>query len=90
MGNDNSLSEKLSDGLEKVLQIFRHTFLADGLPCLLQQNHFANTFQLSHLVDEGFHNDDGDNREQYLVVLDIVQLKDNEAFGQQIKLLFGV
>lgn len=42
---------------------------------------FANTFQLSHLVDEGFHNDDGDNREQYLVVLDIVQLKDNEAFG---------
>ena len=89
MCNDNSLSEKLSDGLEKVVQIFRHTSLVDGLPCFLQQNHFVNTIQFSHPVDEDFH-DEGDNREQYLVVLDIVQLEDNKSFGQQNKLPVGV
>ena len=70
--DDNGLAEELSDGLKEILQIFRHALLADGFPGFFQQYHLTDTFQLPHLVDEGFHDDDGHNREQYLVVLDIV------------------
>lgn len=59
-------------------------------PSFLQQYHLADAFQFPHLVDEGFHDDDGDNREQYLVVLDVVQLEDNESFIQQVKLFVRV
>ena len=60
------------------------------LPTFLNKNHLSDTFQLSHLADESFHDDDGDNRKQHLVVTDIVQLEDNEAFAKQIKLSVGI
>ena len=72
LSDDHRLTEELADGLEEVFQIFRHTLLADGFPGFFQQYHLADTLQLPHLVDEGFHDNDGHNREQNLVVLDIV------------------
>lgn len=68
LSDDHRLAEELPDGFEQILQIFRHAFLADGFPGFFQQYHLADTLQLPHLVDEGFHDDNGHNREQDLVV----------------------
>ena len=59
-------------------QILGHALLADGFPSLLQENHLADALQPTHLVDEGFHYDDSHYREEYLVVLDVIQLKDDK------------
>ena len=70
--DNDGLAKELSDGLKEILQIFRHALLADGFPGFFQQYHLADTFQFPHLVDEGFHDDNGHNRKQDLVVFDII------------------
>ena len=76
--------------LEEILQVLGHALLADGFPSLLQKNHLADTFQPTHLVNEGLHNDDGHYREEYLVVLDVIQLEDDKPLVQEVQLLVGV
>ena len=41
--------------------------------------------QLAHLGDEHVHDHDGDHRKEDGVVLDVVQLKDDEALLQQVQ-----
>ena len=86
----NSFAEELTHGLEEVLQILGHALLADGFPSLLQEYHLADALQSSHLVDEGLHNDDGNYREEYLIILDIIQLEDDKPLVEQVQLLVGV
>ena len=82
LGHDHGLTEKLSDGLE------RGTGDSSAIPwpCLMAFQASSNNiilripFNLSHFVDEGFHDDNGDYREEYFVVLDIVQLEDYKPF----------
>lgn len=76
--------------LKKVADIVAHIGGCQCLPTFLNKYHLSDTFQLSHLADESFHDDDGDNRKQHLVVTNIVQLEDNEAFAKQIKLSVGI
>ena len=90
LGDYDCLAEELPDRLEEVFQILGHALLADGLPRLLQQDHLADTLQLSHLVDERLHDDDRDYREEHLVVLDVVQLEDDEPLAEKVQLLVGV
>ena len=59
-------------------------------PSLFQEYHLADALQSSHLVDEGLHNDDGHYREEYFVVLDVIQLEDDKPLVQEVQLLVGV
>ena len=77
-------------GRTEVLQVLGHALLADGFPSLLQEYHLADALQPTHLVDEGLHNDDGHYREEYLIVLDVIQLKDDKPLVQEVQLLVGV
>ena len=49
-----------------------------------------DTFEPSHLVDESLHDDDCHHRKKVLIILDTVYFKDNEAFTEQVDILFGV
>ena len=61
--DDDGLAKEFSDRLKEVFQVFRHALLADCFPRFFQKYHLADTFQTAHLVDEGFHDDDGHDRE---------------------------
>ena len=56
-------------------------------PSLFHDKLLTHTFQTPHLVDEGFHDDDGHYREQFAVVLDGINLEDDEPFAQQVDIL---
>ena len=58
--------------------------------CFLNQYHLADALQPTHLVDEGLHNDNGHYREEYLIVLDVIQLEDDKPLVQEVQLLVGV
>ena len=76
----NGFSKILAHRLVEILDVVRHISRSNGFPRFFDENHFANTFQSTHLVDKGFHNDDRHHREEVFVVLHLVNLKDNEAF----------
>ena len=59
-------------------------------PSPLAYQHLADTFQSSHLIDESLHDDNRYYREQFLIVLNRIYLKDNEAFTEQVDIFFGV
>ena len=51
---------------------------------------FPHALQPAHLVDEGFHDDDGHDREQFAVVFNGIYLEDDEPFAEQVDVLRGV
>ena len=57
-------------------------------PSLLTDKDFSDTFEPSHLVDKSLHDDDCHHREQLFVIFDAVYFKDNEAFTEQVDILF--
>ena len=59
-------------------------------PCLLHNQLLAHALQSAHLVDEGFHDDDGHHGEQLTVLLDAVNLEDDEPLAEQVDVLRGV
>ena len=56
-------------------------------PSLFHDKLLSHALQPAHLVDEGFHDDDGHYREQFAVVLDGIDLEDDEPFAQQVDVL---
>ncbi len=59
----------LSHGLIHIAQIFSHVRRRESLPSLFHDKLFPHPFQTPHLVDEGFHDDDGHDGEQFAVFL---------------------
>ncbi len=51
---------------------------------------FRTPFQPPHLVDEGFHDDDGHYGEQFAVFLNGIYLEDDEPLAEQVDVLRGV
>ena len=51
---------------------------------------FPHPFQPPHLVDEGFHDDDSHDGEQFAVLFYTVNLEDDEPLAEQIDVLRGV
>ena len=56
-------------------------------PSLFHDKLLSHALQPAHLVDEGFHDDDGHYREQFAVVLDGIDLEDDEPLAQQVDVL---
>ena len=61
--------------------------------CALPIFHYqllAHAFQTAHLVNEGFHDDDGHHREKLAIFLNTVNLEDDEPLAEQVDVLRGV
>src|SRR5690606_11412912 len=86
----DSFTAELSDRFKQVLDILRHAFLGVSLPRFLHLYDFTLPFEPAHLVDKDFHNDDGHDGKENLMVFNRINLKHNKAFGKQVKLLVGV
>ena len=48
---------------------------------------FPYSFQPSHLVDKGFHDDDGHNRKKFAIFFYTVNFEDYEPLGEQVDVL---
>ncbi len=59
-------------------------------PSLFHDKLFPHPFQPSHLVDEGFHDDDRHDRKKLAVFLYAVNFEDNEPLVEQVDVLRGV
>ena len=59
-------------------------------PSLFHYQLFPYAFQSAHLVDEGFHDDDGHHREKLAIFLYTVNLEDDEPLAEQVDVLRGV
>ena len=88
--HDNGLAEILSDSLVEILDIVRHICRGNRLPRFLDKYHFSDTLQSAHLVDEGFHDDNRHHGEEVFVVLHLVYLENDKAFGEQVNVLVRV
>ena len=59
-------------------------------PSLFHDKLFPHAFQPPHLVDEGFHDDDGHDGEQFAVFFNRIYLEDDEPLAEQVDVLRGV
>ncbi len=59
-------------------------------PSLFHYQLFAYTFQTAHLVNEGFHDDDGHHREKLAIFFYRINLEDDEPLAEQVDVLRGV
>ena len=59
-------------------------------PSLFHYQLFAHAFQTAHLVNKGFHDDDGHHREKLAILLYTVNLEDDEPLAEQVDVLRGV
>ena len=88
--HDYRFTEILSHRLVEVAEVFRHIRRGKGFPSLFHNQLFAYTLESSHLIDEGFHDDDGHNREEFPVFLHRINLKDDEPLAEQVDVLLRV
>ena len=81
----HGLTEILSDGFKEILDVFTHVGGHQGFPTFLNQYHLADSPELSHLGNKGFHDNKRNHRKQDLVGGDVVQFKDYEPFVRQVQ-----
>ena len=80
----HGLTEILSDGFKEILDVFTHVGGHQGFPTFLNQYHLADSPELSHLGNKGFHDNKRNHRKQDLVGGNVVQFKDYEPFVRQV------
>ena len=69
---------ELTGSLVEILDVFCHHRTCNGFPCLFDDQHLTVLLD-SHLLDEYVHNDECHQREEYLAVLDVIYLEDDEG-----------
>ena len=79
-----------TDGFIKVADVIRHTLSCNCLSCLFHNYHLSNPMQPPHFVDESLHDNDGDDREQDFMILQLVDFKYHKTLVQQVELLIRV
>ena len=85
------LSVMFTYRLVEILDELRRTALRDGFPRLLDKDHFPLVrLQAPHLGDVRIHQHDCHDREKNLMVLDVIQLKDDEPLMEQVHLLLRI
>ena len=85
--NHHGLPEIFADGLVHVAHILGHVSGGERLPRLLAYKEFPDTLQAPHLIDESLHDDYRHHREQFLVILHIINLEDNKALVEKVDVL---
>ena len=73
---------KLTNGLEKKLEVGCHSRSGHSLPCLFNDDGLTSFLQ-SHLLKEDVHNYHDNDREKNVIVLNLIHLEDNKLLVKE-------
>ena len=80
---------ELSDRFVQIFYIFCHGGRSNRLPCFLDDECLAS-FLDAHLLQEHVHDNEYHNREQYGVIFNLVDFKDDELLIEEVHVQVGV